>query len=551
LLLLAPLLLFLGGCGGSQSAKEEQGKLATVTRGELVVEVSEGGDLASADPTSIRCPIEGRSTILELIQEGTRVKKGDFLLRLDSSNLEDRLNSAESVLERARSDKAQAHEALEIQRKKNTENIKTAETQLLLARRALEGYEKGQYPLDKRGMESALLLAKADLARAKERAEASTRLFKKEFLSRTELEADELAYKRAQEDVDIAKRRLDQLEQWTRPDKLKQLETDVNLKVLALARVNQQAESELAQRKDDLKAKERAFKLQDEATSKIQRQMEHVVIRAPRAGLVVYGRERKHRYSSSEPISVGKEVREREELLRIPNLEKMVVEVDIHESSIKKIRQGQRAIVSVDAIPGKTFPGTVTQVSLVPSSESSWMNPDLKVYTCQVRLDSVVKGVKPGMHAQARILVADLKDAVQVPLQAVQQSGNRSFVYVPGDGRVELREVQVGANNESMVAILKGLKEGEQVYLLPPEGRPPLPKPAKKGVPGKGLAPASGPLAAAPAGARTSPKGRGRPKLTPEQMKKMRARLAKMSPKERARFLRRFGKGGRPRNTQD
>ena len=542
----------LAACDDTAMEGAGDSQLATVTRGDLRIVVTEGGDLASANPVVIRSPLEKRTMILRMVPEGTHVQKGDFLLELDGSDLEDRLNRAESDLERARSDVAQAKEALQIQLKKNYESIKEAETDLELAKRALKGYLESEYPLQKRRLESQLLLARAELARAKDRAEASARLFEKKFISRIEMEADELAHRRAKEEVDIAQRQLEQLENWTLEDQRLRLQTDLKLKEIALQRVLQQTESERAQKEDALAARRRTFELQQEARDKLRRQMDHVIIHAPASGLVVYAREKRRRYGQSEPISVGSEVREGEEIIRIPDLTNMVVEVDIHESSIKKIEPGQRALVRVDALPGEVLPGTVTKVSLVPSSQSSWMNPDLKVYTCLIHLDRTAEGVKPGMHAQAEILVAELKDVLQVPILAVHQVGKRSFVYLEGkDGRPELREVQVGENNDSLVQVVSGLQEGERVYVVPPPDGPRLPKPSprEKLAPSQGVpatttgSPHRGAAAGAPHGSAGVPGG----KIDPERARRMRERWAKMSPEERAKFMKK--RGGRRRGT--
>jgi HlyD family secretion protein len=569
--LLLAVSLLLVGCGDDGAADVSEARLVTVTRGEIRITVTEGGDLESGNPVIIRSPIEGRTTIIDMVPEGSYVKEGDFLIRLDSANLEDRLNTTESALERARSDWAQAKESVEIQQKKNSENIKSADTAWILAKRALEGYIESEYPLELKRLRSEVLLSEADMVSKKGIAEASDRLFKKKFLSGTDLERDQLNYKRAAEQFEIAKGQLELLENWTKPDQIKRLQTDAEIKQLALERVKQQATSEMLQQKDVLGARERAHKLALEARDKVKAQFESVELHAPTSGLVVYAREKRRRHSGGEPISVGTEVREREEIIRLPDLSKMRVEVDIHESAIKKVAQGQPANVRVDAIQNKVFPGTVQHVSLVPSSQSSWMNPDLKVYTVMVSVDVEVDGIKPGMHAQAEILVGEVADALQIPVQAVHQSGDRSFVFVPNGKETELREVKLGQNNISMVQVLEGLEEGDQVYQVPPVDRPKLPKPENVDMTDR---------ESAPAAARTPGRGRetrggapgmnggdhksrgegrgGRRKMTPEQRAKWKERMANMTPEEREKMMKRFrgnrrSEGGKPptRNDQD
>jgi HlyD family secretion protein len=450
-----------------------------VRRGPLRITVTEGGDLESGRPVSVRSELEGRAAILDIVAEGTQVKKGDWLARLDAASIQDNLNRAEIKVEEGRSQVAQAEEEVAIQRRRNEEEEKAASTGLELARRALSGFQEGTYKVEMSRLRSQHMLAEEKLARARKEAEASQRLAEKNYISQNELDADILALKQAHEEVAIAALNLDHFEKWTAPDEIKKLTSEVEVKELAYQRVQQQARSELKQKVDALEARRKNYQLEIEARDKLAAQLAKANLYAPSDGLVVYARqERGGRMGGSEPIGLGKEVREQEEILRIPDLSSMMVKVDIHESSIKKVRTGQRAWVKVDAIPGETLAATVQRVSLVPSTQSSWMNPDLKVYETWVQLDQVLEEMKPGMHAQVEILVQEIPDALQVPVQSVRQVGARSFVYVRrADAGAELREVKIGLSNRSHVHVQEGLAESEQVYLTPPPDAPPLPEP--------------------------------------------------------------------------
>lgn len=500
--LLAGLLLggslTLVGCDGTGADTGlDEAPTAEVTRGPLRISVLEGGDLESANPLSIRSQVEGRAAITYLIPEGTYVEEGTVLCRMDSSGIEDRLNDQEIGLERARSDLVQAQEALAIQKKRNEEDELRARTDLTLAENALTAYTEGKYLIEKLDLEAQITLKEAQKKQAEEVAAASERLFAKNFIPKTELDRDLLDAQRATQEVDIAKRKLRQLEEWDKQDQITRLQTDVEVRRLALERTKKQGDSELAQKRDTVDTRKRNFDIEVEKRDKLAEQLEFCTIHSPNPGLVVYAK-RGGRRGDQEPVEVGTEMREREEILRLPDLRDLVVEVDIHESKIKQVERGQRAWVTVDALPGKTFPGTVISVGLVPSSQSSWMNPDLKVYTTRVRLDEVADGLKPGMHSQVQIMVAEKESAMQVPLLAIQSSGERTFAYVDrGAGqKPELREVEVGHANDSHIEILGGLKEGERVFLARPTDGDPLPEPLEREfleeVPGEGGAPGSG-----------------------------------------------------------
>lgn len=562
-------ILLLAGCGSEPGATEgDTGNVAVVVRGPMRISVREGGDLESASPAEVRSAVEGRNAIIELIPEGTEVKKGDRLVVLDSAQLVDRINRQQIAVDQARSRLAQAKESYAIQEKQGQESLQDAETRLALARRALDGYTNGSLPLNIKELESDLMLAEESLKRAENEAEASERLYQQEIISKAEWEADVLKLTQAKERVEVVKGRLRHLADWTSKDEIQRLESDVTVRELARDRVRQQVASELAQREDSVVTAERNFKLETEQLEKLVSQLDNCTLYAPRDGLVVYAkRNRGGRMGGDDPIALGTEIRERESIITIPDLQNLLVRVDIHESSIKKVTRGQRAWVKVDAQPDRTYLGTVTSVGLVPSTQSSWMNPDLKVYETYVRIDEAVQDLKPGMYARVEILVAELADVLQVPLHAVHQSGHRTFAYAKGAGGVELREIQVGDNNDSTVHIRSGLNEGDVVYLSRPEGAPALPAPEKDefvapasaasggGAPGSGAGgsarrPVDDGNIPAPSG--SSPGGgegrRGnRPPMTPEQRAAMAERMQGMSEEERQRMREGMRRGDAPR----
>ncbi|MSR74069.1 MAG: HlyD family efflux transporter periplasmic adaptor subunit [Planctomycetes bacterium] len=561
------LLLTLVACG--DDAVVSAAGTAKVTRGTLQITVQEGGELQSANPSIVRSEIEGRATILELLPEGTAVKKGDRIGRLDSAGIEDKLNRQEIQLEQARSALLKAEQDVEIQKKKNAEFETAARTGVELAANAVKGYTEGKRPLELAKLQSDLTVAVEKQKRADKQAAASKRLKEKSFISQTELEADELAQKQSKEAVDIATRSLEQFQTWEAPDQLKRLGVDLEVKSIALERVRQQATSEMQQVEDALGARRKAHAYEKDARDKLEAQRGKAAILAPSDGIVVYGRQERGRNGGSEPMGIGKEVHEQEEIVRIPDLGSMIVEVDVHESAVKKIERGQRATVTVDAISGKVFSATVGRVALVASSQSSWLNPDLKVYETILNVDGDVEGMKPGMHAQVIVGVSVIVDALQIPLQAVREIGGKAWVYVKGnDGAAALREVVVGEHNESSVEVKEGLKEGENVYLAKPVGAPEPPAHDPNASPevlptGIAPTPAAGSGAAGDSGSGMGAAGSGNSpgapmddgnmpsgsgsrtgKMTDEQRKAMAERMKNMTPEEREKMRKGMGARG-------
>jgi hypothetical protein len=253
-------------------------------------------------------------------------------------------------------------------------------------------------------------------------------------------------------------------------------------------------------------------------------------------------------------LDEGQEVRERQELIHLPTANTFMAEVNIHEASLKKIYVGLPVRLKVDALPGMTFNGSVAKIAPLPDARSMFMNPDLKVYKTDINIDDGGDVLRTGMSCQVEIVIEQHADTLYIPVQCVNRIGGTPVVYVHEGGQDTMREIKIGLDNNTMVRVLDGLKEGEQVLLNPPLSEagaelpgeemetmeiPDRPAPGTGGAdrprPGGGGAPAGKDAADAGNGAGNGakPGGEGRGNLTPEQRQAMRERFEKMTPEER------------------
>jgi multidrug efflux pump subunit AcrA (membrane-fusion protein) len=193
-------------------------------------------------------------------------------------------------------------------------------------------------------------------------------------------------------------------------------------------------------------------------------QKDKTVMRAEQEGIVAYSNERY--YDPSSQIREGATVYSRQKIYSLPDMTRMQVKVNIHESLIKKIKTGQRAEVRIEAFPNVVFVGIVKSVSQLADSSRPWATGGVKEYTTIVTLDDMSgHELKPGMTAEARILVGEFKNVLVVPVQAVAEYKGDFFAFVEEPEGIRPRKVKIGENNEKLVEILEGLKEGESVAL--------------------------------------------------------------------------------------
>ena len=141
---------------------------------------------------------------------------------------------------------------------------------------------------------------------------------------------------------------------------------------------------------------EASFKLETDKLARLEAQIEHARIRAPKSGLLIYAQ----RDSDEPPIQEGAEVREREEILSIPNADGMLVQSKLHESVLEQVQVGQACTVKVEALPGQVFEGRVVSVALLPDQTSRWMNPNLKIYNTYIQIDNPDPALRNGMSCR-------------------------------------------------------------------------------------------------------------------------------------------------------
>lgn len=440
-----------------------------VREGPLTISVVESGTIKSQEQVILKAEVEGQTTIIYLIPEGTRVASGELLVELDASRLEDDRVDQQIRVQNAEADFIRARENLAVVKNQANSDISKAELDYQFAKEDVTKYVEGEYPQQLREAESKITIAREETERAAEKLKWSERLYEEKYISQTELEADRLTHKRAELDHQLAIAAKDLLENYTHKRQLAQLNSDVEQTEMALERARLEANADIVQADAELKAKEAEFGQQQGKLTKIEEQIAKTKIHAPRDGLVVYATSTKFsRRGSMEPLEEGQTVRERQELIYLPSADTMMAELMIHESSLEKVRVGQPVRVAVDAMPGRTFTGRVTSIAPLPDARSMFMNPDRKVYPTKVNLDGSNPELRTGMSCQAEIMIETLAKATYVPIQAVVRTGGQPTAYVRSGGDFEARAIELGLDNNSMVHVTSGLEAGEVVSLAPP-----------------------------------------------------------------------------------
>lgn len=193
-------------------------------------------------------------------------------------------------------------------------------------------------------------------------------------------------------------------------------------------------------------------------------------------------------------------------LMTLSDMSIVTSEVKVDETDIVNVRNGQIADVTIDAIPGKIFKGTVTEIgsqavlrsSGLATTQTTTSNQEAKDFKVVVTLESPPENLRPGLSTTARIKTAEKKDVIAIPIQALAvrlrkdleaaakeagKGGNVTLaapppvasgdpkkdeiqgVFVVNGKRASFRPVETGISGVTDIEISKGLQPGDEIVV--------------------------------------------------------------------------------------
>jgi len=185
-----------------------------------------------------------------------------------------------------------------------------------------------------------------------------------------------------------------------------------------------------------------------------------MTVRAPRAGTVVYAQNWR-----GDKKKVGDTCWRAERVMEIPDLKRMIAKGDVDEIDAGKVAVGQRVTLRLDAHPDDELHGTITSAATTVQQQQNTRDP-LKVLHVEIRLDkSDAATMRPGMRFQGTIELARAKNAILVPRDAVFVSPNGASAVRRGLLGAETVSLKVGKQNDKVVEVLEGLRDGDRVLI--------------------------------------------------------------------------------------
>lgn len=385
-----------GGEAGGDALPGVSAQRTEQLRQQVNQRVTERGEVFAASSHEVRSQVRGATTVLFVVPEGTRVKKGDLVLTLDSSVLENQYREQEVIVREAVSKIEAAKSAVEVAKARAKSAIPLAELKVKVAELGLRRYvgEGGEFQQREAAANRRVRIARlrVDAAEHAVQAAQDERVPAAVNAKQKELEAARLQVEEAEQAQRVFGER-------TRPHLEAALQLKVETAKMELAERQASVLAELRLAETELENQKRFGASVGQKLRELEEQIASCQVSAPQDGMVLYpppqGR-------AAVAMEAGMSVRERQILVRIPDLNQLGVRVLVPESKLDRVKVGQPAEVRIDAFGDRAFSGRVRKIASVPV-RANFLNAGVVKYEVEVAFDQAAPQLRLGMTAIAEI----------------------------------------------------------------------------------------------------------------------------------------------------
>ena len=159
------------------------------------------------------------------------------------------------------------------------------------------------------------------------------------------------------------------------------------------------------------------------------------------------------------PLTVGTSVNTNTAVAQIGNIRELQIKAKVPERDVSVLKQDLKAQVSLVAYKNQIFDAHVIRVSPIVDEVS-------RTKEIYLAFDTIDPKINAGMYAKIKLLTVLHKDALCLPIDAIQTLDDKNFVYVvQSDSTVTVRNVEIGVNVDGIVEIVNGLSEGDKIVI--------------------------------------------------------------------------------------
>ena len=415
----------------SASTVAARAQTATVTRGKLTATVSAAGNVSTPTSTSLSFQTSGKVSKVNVIV-GDPVKKGQLLMQLDTIDLDLALKSAQISFSNAQISFDSTKANLQF-------SLRTAQDNLANSQSALETAKAKAAQNPNQLIAAKASLDKATIALQKAQSDYNAVAWRPDIGMMSQAQALQSAtidYNTALANYNVSASNI------ANDNSVKQAQLQLDQSQISLEQAQKNLDTSTRTAQGQLDAAQNSLDI-------AKRNLDKANIYAPYDGVISAVN-----FNPNDTVGTGA-------ALVIVDTNQLQVKLTIAEVDVAKIKGGQTAQMTLDALPGQTYAAKVLAVSPVGTVTQGVVN-----YPVVVTLTNSDGQVKPGMTANLAITVEERNDVLLVPLRAVRTTGNQKTVTVDYRGQTIAVPVQTGLTNDTSVEILAGqLKEGDVIQL--------------------------------------------------------------------------------------
>jgi len=244
------------------------------------------------------------------------------------------------------------------------------------------------------------------------------------------------------------------------PATIRQAEINLDKQQRALEQKIKNYELRKARALTNIRNSRRHYAEGQELANTLQTFLSQFTIKAPSPGMVIY----KEEFNGTKR-KTGSQVNPFDRVIAtLPDLTSMISTTYVSEIEVNKVKPGQKVTMTIDALPGKTWTGTVTTIANIGEQLG---NSESKVFEVMIKLDGINTELRPAMTTYNKIIISEFADVVYIPTECVHTgSDGINFVYKKNKTR---QIVVLGEMNEKNIIVQQGLEAGTSLYLIAPE----------------------------------------------------------------------------------
>ncbi len=448
----------------------------TVKKEPFKIEVSLDGVFESEQAVEVVLQPEAWSdlSVLEAVELGAAVKKGDVLVKLDLKKINEAIQDLESARPLAQIALAQAEEEVRSLEKTLPLDLALAERSRRIAEEELLRFVEKDRAFNEKSAQMDLKNSRNHLEYEQEELRQLEKMYKADDLTE---ETEEIVLKRQRDSVEMAtfylersKRSHDYSMNVELPRQDENVKETARRQTLALERARETLPAQLRRRTLELEKLKQDQAKADERLEKLKKDRDLLTVRSPAEGVVYYGRSARGAWPGAagmaESLRRGGMLRGNEVILTIVKPKVSFARLTVPEKELQHMKSGLEGKASPAGYPEMKLPVKLEFIAGIPFTPGSF---DARA---SVGAASEAGALMPGMSCSVRFVPYAKRDAITVPVGAVftdELDEDKVFVFVHKDGKTERRSVKAGRKNVKKAEILEGLADGDVVLLENPE----------------------------------------------------------------------------------